>query len=721
MLSRVLKSLIVPLLALLVVLPATTQAADSRPQWLQDAQKPWKYPQIHMSRDVKIWMSDGQVLAADLFLPADANGKPISEKLPTVLTITPYNKNIGTLLDATLNDPQVKANVMPAIDGALKKAGAPFDGLEELLGAVSGGMLDAFALPRKLVQNGYAVLMVDARGTGSSSGHWNALDTREQKDSVEIIDWIRKQGFSNGNVGMGGVSYSGINAVQAASKRPEGLKAIFPIVPSEDLPHEVVGPGGALGAGFMPVWLFLVNMMKNVPPVDAFNSTSTLDKWAQDRQKGWSLFTDGLFPAFECGVKCSDAASAGPFYDERNPGAPGLIEKINIPTFVVGGWHDIFTHGEPRIFNRLKLPMGQKQLLMGDWYHVTTSRGMGQADAPPRMDDLMLAWYDRWLKNGPSGIEKQAPVHLYQQGGGWKAASNYPRPGVKHQRLHLNAAKSGSIEQTIFDGSLVPVAKEQKAMKRLAKKIRKLRAQGLTKAEAKKVKKLKKGIRTPAAKVVPSVTYDSAAAQPEQTVDVQPNYNHSFCSRSAAAGTMGLAAIFGQSCTRDNRIVERGAATFTTAPFQNETSVSGPVGAKFTVIPDKREMFVVAQLSDVYPDGHDVELTETELLLSRRSVDRSRSTVAENGDYVDPFHPASKNDLLPVEPGKPTELLLGLNATEFVLKPGHRLRLSIMTANMPKSLPLGPDLLNSEYRGGQIVVGGTSPGYLTIPFVNESR
>ena len=123
-------------------------------------------------------MSDGVKLRADLTLPANADGTPIGAKVPVVVTITAYNKTV--------------------IAGGF------------------GGTL-AGADPAYLVKRGYAQLTVDARGTGSSEGQWNAFDAREDKDAAEVMSWAHRQPWSNGSTAMSGPSYMGISQIFAAA------------------------------------------------------------------------------------------------------------------------------------------------------------------------------------------------------------------------------------------------------------------------------------------------------------------------------------------------------------------------------------------------------------------------------------------------------------------------------------------------------------------------
>src|SRR6478735_11129322 len=112
--------------------------------------RPAQYTQTVKTLDLAIPMSDGVKLRGDLTLPAGADGKAISTKVPVVVTITAYNKTV--------------------IAGGF------------------GGTL-AGADPAYLVKRGYAQLTVDARGTGSSEGQWNAFDKRENKDAAEVMTW----------------------------------------------------------------------------------------------------------------------------------------------------------------------------------------------------------------------------------------------------------------------------------------------------------------------------------------------------------------------------------------------------------------------------------------------------------------------------------------------------------------------------------------------------
>src|SRR5258708_18335967 len=112
-----------------------------------------------------------------------------------------------------------------------------------------------------MVTRGYVQVIADVRGTGGSEGAWDSFGTREQLDGKEIVNWAAEQPWSNGNIGLHGTSYGAINQLFTAAQHPEGLKAIFPIVPMSDAYRDITGSGGQINTSFIPSWLGLVTAL----------------------------------------------------------------------------------------------------------------------------------------------------------------------------------------------------------------------------------------------------------------------------------------------------------------------------------------------------------------------------------------------------------------------------------------------------------------------------
>ena len=168
-----------------------------------------------------VTVADGTRLAVDVYLPA-VNGVPVSEPLPVVFDYSRYwraeqhpDGSVATYV-GILDPGQHTANIAAA------RARAPRRG--------SGVAL--------LLTHGYIFVRAEARGTGASFGVRNGdMSGVEARDGRDLIDWMAKQPWSNGKIGMIGGSYEGMSQYLLASIAPKPLKAIFPMVAPFDEYH----------------------------------------------------------------------------------------------------------------------------------------------------------------------------------------------------------------------------------------------------------------------------------------------------------------------------------------------------------------------------------------------------------------------------------------------------------------------------------------------------
>jgi putative CocE/NonD family hydrolase len=568
---------------------------------------PASYQGMTVERNVAVPVSDGTKLLADLALPEGVGKK----RLPTIVTLTPYGKN-------------------------------------------------EFGANAEIVKRGFAQLIVDVRGTGASPGGWESFDKREQQDFVDVLKWVRQQAWSNRVLGTTGPSYMGINQLLVAERRPPGLKAIFPMVPAGDVYRDVVWHGGELDAGFIPLWMGLVEGIALTPPQTG--DLGALYAWLTGRLTQTPNFPSQTISSALTG---GDTAFDGPFYRLRSPLVH--IKRVNVPTFVVGGWWDLFQRSEPTIYQRLRMKPGRKQLLMGPWYHATPFIGSGDVrlgngrTQPQALVDLQILWFDRWLKGHRNGIDRPrrfGPVTLSKLPKlGWRRERKWPLPH-RYRRLYL-APPSGP-------GGLAG------SLKRRAPK---------------------------------------TAGQ----VTIQPNPDSGVCSRTAIQWTAGLAPA-NPACGPDDSLAEQGAATFTTRPFKRRTEVAGPIALHMRGSTSGQDGFWVADITDVAPDGTSTHLTSGWLLMSRRALDRKRTIRARNGDITVPYHPFTRASLEPVTPGEPETLDVEIFNTDAVFGKGHRLRLVLRTSDTPHAAPTLPDLPNLEGAVQTVHLTKAKASYLSLPF-----
>lgn len=181
--------------------------------------------------DMPITMEDGVVLRCDVF-------RPITEgKYPVILTMGPYGKwlHFEDLYDAQWNrmcetHPEVptdttnKYQVWEVVD------------------------------PEKWVPDGYAIVRVDSRGAGRSQGVIDIWSLREAKDLAICVDWAGVQPWSNGKVGLNGISYLGQNQWQCAALQPKHLAAMIPWEAAADFYRDMAHHGGIFNRGFVQDW-----------------------------------------------------------------------------------------------------------------------------------------------------------------------------------------------------------------------------------------------------------------------------------------------------------------------------------------------------------------------------------------------------------------------------------------------------------------------------------
>ncbi|MFI9401711.1 CocE/NonD family hydrolase [Nocardia sp. NPDC052316] len=629
--------------------------------WAATEDGPQQYPNVFIEWDVPITMSDGTVLKGNVYHPADAAGQPISTPTPTIVNMTPYTKLGSMIADSMISIPWLSDAVLQ-VARDVDLSGTPFSGITDLTKALGGGLLRNFTVDRQLIKSGYTQVVVDVRGTGFSQGLWDLLRYREQQDTVEVIDWAVRQPWSTGDIGMNGVSYSGLNQLQVAAKNPPALKAIFPVVPSRNPFRDLVAPGGSIGVTFMPAWLAAVNGGKLVPDLASVLRGQFDMKWLMDRLADPFTFVDALVNVLitpdinQLNPKVQEVLhSDSPFRQawETDP------TRITVPTFVTGGWHDVFVNSQADVYRRIPLPPGQKQLFVGDGYHISNGNESGRPGLPPRMDVLQRAWFDKWLKGIDNGIDEYGPVTVRQQGGGWITAPSFPQPGAEHRRMYLSAVPSGTAT-SVHDGSLF---------------------------------------------AAPSPSVDRLTVAPGLT---------GLCSRDAAQQTIGVLSII-NACGLDSRIQELNGLTFTSAPVAEPTTISGPIAVRLNTVQDATDGYWVATVNDVAPDGQSTVLSSGQLVASLRAIDEGRSTRLPNGDYTDPVPDLSLDSRQPTVPGQPTALDISVPGIEAVLRPGHRLRVDVYAGNFPKGLPPTPLLVESGLRPQHLLLDQNQPSFVNIP------
>ncbi|MFI6172470.1 CocE/NonD family hydrolase [Nocardia sp. NPDC051052] len=639
--------------------------------WTAAVDGPQPYRGIAPDLAVPITMSDGTVLKADIIHPAQ-DGRVADGKRPVILQMQGYGKLPILIGQALLDIPGIKDVLLPWA-GSLNIPGVGLDGIFDLSRQLDAGAVQAAAQDWALAHAGYTLVQVDLRGTGSSAGAWQVFGDREKQDTAEVIDWITRQPWSDGNVGTMGVSFTAITALQATAHKPPGLKAVFAYEGSGDIFNDIAGPGGAVGVGFLVPWLIGVNAAKMIPDIEGllvgrFDPAQEL-QWLKDRLANPATLVDKVVNGYTAMAPEQLTQSTKDLLDPNSEFRRGLktdATAITTPTFMVGAWFDIFGDTPTQTFNAIPLPGEQKKLIMGDGYHVGSGvAGFGKPGMPPRLDVLQRAWFDHWLRGIDNGIDEYNPLTVKQQGGAWTDAPEFPRDEITYRRMYLDDISSGTSANSRFDGGLSATPRQA-------------------------------GVRD--ATVAPGLL--------------------SLCGRDVARIAAGVPAII-EACAEDSRIWENDGLTFTSNPVGAATKISGPVAVHLNAVHDAADGYWVATLNDVAPDGSSREIATGQLVASLRQIDEANSTKSANGDYTRPAYFLDLGRRERTVPGDPVALDVALTPIDAVLQPGHRLRVDVYASNFPKGLPILPVLVDSGLRAQHVRLDPAAPSWVNVPLSTD--
>jgi putative CocE/NonD family hydrolase len=331
-------------------------------------------------------LSDGTRLAARLWLPVDAEQKPV----PAVLEFIPYRKTDGT-----------------------RGRDEPMHGW--------------------FARHGTAAIRVDQRGSGESDGFLDdEYIKQEQDDAIEVIEWLAAQPWCSGSVGMMGKSWGGFNCLQVAARRPPALKAVLSVCSTDDrYTDDIHYMGGCLlNDNF---WWGAIMLAYQARPLDpAIVGETWRDSWLA------RLRHMPFWPALWLNHQRRDAYwQHGSICEDW--------DAINIPVMITGGWADAYTNTLPRLLAGLKVP---RLGIIGPWAHIYPQDGI-PGPAIGFLQEAQR-WWDHWLKGEDNGIMKEPMLRAYiedETGAGhwsdhrqgyWAAESEWPSKRIVPQNFHLN-------------------------------------------------------------------------------------------------------------------------------------------------------------------------------------------------------------------------------------------------------------------------------------------
>ncbi len=531
---------------------------------------------VVLERGVAVPMRDGVVLAADVYRPDD------SERHPVLLMRTPY--------DATM-----PGNAFSALDGPTMAA------------------------------RGYVVVIQDVRGRFASEGDFESY-VFEAEDGYDTVQWAADQSWSDGNVGMFGISYMAQCQLLAASKQPPNLRAIVPI----ETPDSTTGGdryrSGAFALGVTASWAMgaivpaeVLRRARRDPNllvefVAAIDDVDNLDEHMRRLPLvPWPPIDDragGISPQFDMTVR----------YEFHPPIPRFHASQIAVPAMVVAGWNDLFLQPDIDLYLAIK-EVGATEdarrlsrLVVGPWSHGTPTSTVGELDMGFRASPLMLdlrenltrlqqRWFDARLRGKDSRIDDEAPVRIFVMGvNRWRDEQEWPPRRAQAQPWHLHGGLSRD------SGGLGPASPAESE---------------------------------------PSAFH----LDPDDPVPTH-------------GGSLLMAGKYTKGPVDQARTEARpDVLLFTSEPLGQPLQVIGRVTLVAWVASQTADTDVVARLCDVHPDGRSYNLMDGILRLRfREGLDRDRL----------------------LTPGEVYRVEVDLWSTAHVFLPGHQLRLQVCASDFPR-------------------------------------
>jgi len=565
--------------------------------------------------DVEIPMDDGLVVRADVFRPGGDGRHPV------LMSYGPYAKG----LSFQEGYPMQWQSLVAAHPEILKGSSGRYANWET-------------ADPERWVPLGYICIRVDSRGAGRSPGVVDPFSPREVQDFHDCIEWAAHQPWSNGKIGLAGVSYYAATQWLVAATRPPHLAAICPFEGFSDYYREACRHGGILNT-FMKEWYprQVENVQHGLGARGRFNPNTGV------AISGPAELSDEEMRVSRVDVSGAHLRSER-ITDSYYEGRRADLAAINVPLLSCGNWGGHGLHLRGNVEGYLGAGSVQKWLELHGLEHWTefyTDYGVA----------LQKRFFDHFLKGEDNGWDREPPLKIQVRHVDKfveRAEHEWPLARTEWTRLYLNAEKQ-------------------------------------------------------ALQTVPTPTASTAAFD-------------------------GL----------------KGKVSFSTAPFEQDMEVTGPLAATLHVATTARDADLFLTVRAFAPDGKEhlvvgavdprAPLAQGWLRASHRKVDLKASK---------PYRPVHTHDAIEqLEPGSVYELEVEIWPLCFVFPKGYRLVLTVGSSDFEHDMPgPHPQIYGKDMRGcsvllhdhpddrtadrfaGQTTIhtGGNHSSFLLLPVIPATR
>jgi predicted acyl esterase len=377
-----------------------------------------------LDKDIEVPTRDGSTLRANVFRPAEPG------RYPVIMTLGPYGKDVHM----KEFQPAPWANLVKGYPSILEASSCEYLGFET-------------PDPERWVPDGYVILKIDSRGAGKTPGYLDVNSPREYQDFYDAIEWAGTQGWSNGNVGLLGISYYAASQWNVAALKPPHLKAILPWQGTPDFYNGRTRQGGILASGFVRGW---------------FGRSVLGDQYGNPESPFHDLFTGELNTGPEKFTPEQLRANREDYYgnllkhpmlDDWYKARNAKYENITVPALVVANWGGLGLHLWGTIAGYMNIASKEKWLkVMTDSYFISF--------IVPEHVAIQKRFFDHYLKGLDNGWEKEPKVEVRVRAphdGVHRTVndSSWPLTSTKPTKLWLDASNKGLSKSQPSSGASV--------------------------------------------------------------------------------------------------------------------------------------------------------------------------------------------------------------------------------------------------------------------------
>ena len=589
--------------------------------------------EITIQKDVPATMRDGTTLYANVYRPGGEAG---TGTYPVLLTRLPYGKDLP-------------------------------------LGT-------GYVNPVKLAEHGYIVVVQDVRGRFASEGEWNP-SVYEFEDGYDTVEWAAGLPGSDGRVGMYGASYFGMTQWQAAVTQPPALKSLVPGITYGNYLNGAQFRGGVRELGLRFYWS------------EAILAPDTLVRRYRESPEELRKQLPALVGVID---RIPEEYDTLPLEDLPDPGGAvpymfsaldynvdagvwnylnidGRYDKVEVPTFHIGGWYDIFIGETLRQYAAMKEQAAREgftspRLLVGPWSHGRFESTVGELDFgfaasglflnyKGDLADYHLRWFEATVKGNEAALEGQAPVEVFVMGENrWRAYEEWPVPGSREERWYFRS--DGGANTRAGDGNL---SREE-----------------------------------------------PASGEPEDTYNYDPENPV-----PTLGGALLMPAVYRPGARDQGPNEDRpDVLCYTSDTLESGYTVLGAVHATLYAASSAPDTDFVVRLVDVYPDGRAIGVADGIIRAS------ARESYPAPG-VIQPTEPSL------IEPERVYGYAVDLWATGITFLPGHRIRVEVTSSSFPRwdrNLNTGEDTAHSsraEVARQRILHDADHPSHITLTVVAD--